>query len=44
MRLLIQDTETIEQIDKDVKRTHPDIPFFSAEQGRPRGEATQAKD
>ncbi|KAH0905607.1 hypothetical protein HID58_037434, partial [Brassica napus] len=25
-----QDTETIEQIDKDVKRTHPDIPFFSA--------------
>uniref|UniRef100_M4DFS8 Rab-GAP TBC domain-containing protein n=1 Tax=Brassica campestris TaxID=3711 RepID=M4DFS8_BRACM len=24
-----QDTETIEQIDKDVKRTHPDIPFFS---------------
>ncbi|CAL9213734.1 unnamed protein product [Arabidopsis halleri] len=26
-----QDTETIEQIDRDVKRTHPDIPFFSAE-------------
>ncbi|KAF2620098.1 hypothetical protein F2Q68_00038316 [Brassica cretica] len=26
-----QDIETIEQIDKDVKRTHPDIPFFSAE-------------
>ncbi|CAI9271370.1 unnamed protein product [Lactuca saligna] len=24
-----QDSEIIEQIDRDVKRTHPDIPFFS---------------
>ncbi|KAF8394064.1 hypothetical protein HHK36_020267 [Tetracentron sinense] len=24
-----QDTEIIEQIDRDVKRTHPDMPFFS---------------
>ncbi|XP_076913168.1 uncharacterized protein LOC143571686 [Bidens hawaiensis] len=25
-----QDSEIIDQIDRDVKRTHPDIPFFSA--------------
>ncbi|KAL8201714.1 hypothetical protein R6Q57_010861 [Mikania cordata] len=26
-----QDSEIIEQIDRDVKRTHPDIPFFSGD-------------
>ncbi|KAL2923358.1 TBC1 domain family member 13 [Bienertia sinuspersici] len=26
-----QDTEIIEQIDRDVKRTHPDMPFFSGD-------------
>ncbi|GAB2267235.1 hypothetical protein Dimus_002220 [Dionaea muscipula] len=26
-----QDTEIIEQIDRDVQRTHPDLPFFSAD-------------
>ncbi|GFP80689.1 tbc1 domain family member 13 [Phtheirospermum japonicum] len=26
-----QDTEIMEQIDRDVKRTHPDIPFFSGD-------------
>ncbi|XP_010542986.1 PREDICTED: TBC1 domain family member 13-like [Tarenaya hassleriana] len=26
-----QDTEIIEQIDRDVKRTHPDMPFFSSD-------------
>lgn len=26
----IQESEILEQIDRDVKRTHPEIPFFSA--------------
>lgn len=26
-----QDTEIIEQIDRDVKRTHPDMNFFSGD-------------
>jgi hypothetical protein len=25
---MFQDTDIIEQIDRDVKRTHPDMPFF----------------
>jgi hypothetical protein len=25
---MFQDTDIIEQIDRDVKRTHPDLPFF----------------
>lgn len=28
-----KDTELVEQIDRDVKRTHPDIPFFNSEDG-----------
>ncbi|KAK9725780.1 hypothetical protein RND81_05G168700 [Saponaria officinalis] len=29
--MFFQDTEIIEQIDRDVKRTHPDMPFFSGD-------------
>jgi len=27
---MFQESEILEQIDRDVKRTHPDLPFFSA--------------
>ena len=27
----VQDNETLEQIDRDVKRTHPDMHFFSGD-------------
>ncbi|ANM60993.1 Ypt/Rab-GAP domain of gyp1p superfamily protein [Arabidopsis thaliana] len=38
-----QDTETIEQIDRDVKRTHPDIPFFSGESSFARSNQSHAE-
>jgi len=28
---ILQDTEIIDQIDRDVKRTHPDMHFFSGD-------------
>ena len=39
-----QDSEILEQIDRDVKRTHPDISFFSSKSNQVRIQCLQCSD